>query len=111
MGHPDLVKKFGHIPKQSCDELFRTALQAAAKAKVIIEINTAGLRKPVNEIYPSIAFLKIARELKLPIAFGSDAHAPQEVGLNFKEAVALAKQAGYTEAVRLHDGKRVAYKL
>jgi histidinol-phosphatase (PHP family) len=111
MAHPDLVKKFGFIPKQNCDKLFHKALQAAAKARVIIEINTAGLRKPVKEIYPSLGFLKIAHELKLPISFGSDAHAPGEVGMNFQEGIALAKQAGYSEAVRLQNGKWVAYKL
>jgi hypothetical protein len=31
--------------------------------------------------------------------------------MNFKEAVALAKQAGYSEAVRLQGGKRISYKL
>ena len=111
MAHPDLVKKFGFIPKQTCDDLFRKALESAVKAKVIIEINTAGLRKPVQEIYPSLAFLRIARELKLPICFGSDAHAPGEVGMSFREGVALARQVGYVEAVRLQSGKWTAYKI
>ena len=111
MAHPDLVKKFGHIPQQSCEELFNEALRAASKAKIILEVNTAGLRKPVREIYPSLAFLKIACHLKIPIVFGSDAHSPQEVGMNFKDGIQLAREAGYTEAVRLQNGKRIAYRI
>ncbi|MBV9462976.1 MAG: histidinol-phosphatase HisJ family protein [Verrucomicrobiae bacterium] len=107
MAHPDLVKKFGHLPKQNCEQLFRAALEAAAKAKVAVEINTAGLRKPVKEIYPSLRFLEIAREMKIPISIGSDAHAPGEVGMNFSEAIGLAKKAGYKESVRFEGGKRM----
>jgi histidinol-phosphatase (PHP family) len=65
----------------------------------------------VKEIYPSLAFLKMARQLNLPISFGSDAHAPEEVGMNFKEGIGLAKEAGYTEAIRLQGRKRVPYKI
>jgi histidinol-phosphatase (PHP family) len=38
----------------------------------------------------------MAAQLGVPITFGSDAHAPNEVGLNFAEAVQLAHSAGYT---------------
>jgi len=34
----------------------------------------------------------------IPITFGSDAHATAEVGLNFFEAVQLARAAGYRES-------------
>ena len=40
---------------------------------------------------------QVAFELGVPITFGSDAHAPEEVGLNFSDAVDLARSVGYRE--------------
>jgi histidinol-phosphatase (PHP family) len=54
------------------------------------------LRKDCREIYPSRQILELARDTGVPITFGSDAHAPAEVGLNFGEAVELARRVGYT---------------
>jgi histidinol-phosphatase (PHP family) len=42
----------------------------------------------------------------VPITFGSDAHAPGEVGLNFEEAMILARTAGYTQCVRFEKRER-----
>ncbi len=111
LGHPDLVKKFGFVPRTPCEDLFRDALAEVARRGLAIEINTAGLRKPVKEIYPSATFLRIAREMNIPITLGSDAHAPGEVGMNFREAVALARACGYTEFARFSKRQRTLHPL
>jgi histidinol-phosphatase (PHP family) len=100
IGHADLPKKFGIRPAQDCAPLYEKFLQAVAKAGCAIELNTAGLRKDCKEIYPTRELLKIAFNKHVPITFGSDAHAPEEVGMNFPEAVALARSVGYTETLR-----------
>ena len=97
IGHVDLCKKFCFYPETDCTPLFRRFLVAARQAGVAIELNTAGLRKECREIYPSRALLELACQEAVPIAFGSDAHAPDEVGLNFREAVELARSAGYSK--------------
>lgn len=100
IGHADLPKKFGIRPQQDCTALYAKFLEAAARADVAIELNTAGLRKDCKEIYPCRDLLQIAFQKGVPITFGSDAHAPQEVGLNFAEAMELARSVGYTETCR-----------
>ncbi|MGD1085202.1 MAG: histidinol-phosphatase HisJ family protein [Verrucomicrobiota bacterium] len=100
IGHADLPKKFNIRPRQDCAPLFRPFLDAARKCDVAIELNTAGLRKDCREIYPSRQLLELAAQRKVPITFGSDAHAPGEVGLAFGEAVALARAVGYTTCRR-----------
>jgi histidinol-phosphatase (PHP family) len=100
IGHADLPKKFGIRPAQDCTLLYENFLDAAAKAGCAIELNTAGLRKECKEIYPSRELLQIAFNKHVPITFGSDAHAPAEVGMNFTEAVTLARSVGYTETLR-----------
>jgi histidinol-phosphatase (PHP family) len=106
IGHADLPKKFGIRPAQDCTPLYEKFLDAAAKANCAIELNTAGLRKECREIYPSRELLQIAFQKNVPITFGSDAHAPEEVGLNFTEAVQLARSIGYTETLRFIQRKR-----
>lgn len=96
IAHADLCKKFCFYPKQDCTPLFTKFLEAAKRHEVAMELNTAGLRKDCKEIYPSAPIVNLAKQLGVPITFASDAHAPGEVGMNFAEAVALAKSAGYT---------------
>ncbi len=102
IGHADLPKKFGIRPTQSCRPLYKQFIHAAAQAGCAIELNTAGLRKDCHEIYPCRELLKLAWRKQVPITFGSDAHAPGEVGLNFAEAVALARGVGYTDTCRFN---------
>ncbi len=97
MGHVDLVKKFGHRAQVDLTELIRQTARVFAETGVTLEINTSGLRKPVKEIYPSVEVLKIYAEARVPIVFGSDAHAPEDVGADFDKARDLALAAGYTE--------------
>jgi histidinol-phosphatase (PHP family) len=99
IGHADLPKKFGHRPKPDCTPLYVKFLNAAKKHGCAIELNTAGLRKDCKEIYPSRDLLQLAFQKGVPITFGSDAHAPEEVGMSFSEAVQLARSVGYTETL------------
>jgi histidinol-phosphatase (PHP family) len=97
IGHADLPKKFGHRPTQDCTPLYEKFLNAVRQHGCAIELNTAGLRKNCREIYPSREILQLALAKGVPITFGSDAHAPEEVGMNFSEAVQLAREVGYTD--------------
>lgn len=97
IGHADLPKKFGQRPTQDCTPLFEGFLAAAKRNACAIELNTAGLRKDCHEIYPSREMLQLAFSRGVPITFGSDAHAPAEVGMNFPDAVQLAREVGYGE--------------
>ncbi len=100
IGHADLCKKFCFYPREDCHPLFRRFTRAAATHGVAIELNTAGLRKDCREIYPSREFLSLAFADGVPITFGSDAHAPGEVGMNFDDAVELARSVGYRDYCR-----------
>jgi len=111
IGHADLCKKFCFYPKQDCAPLFTRFLQAAKRGGVAVELNTAGLRKDCKEIYPCPRIVHLAAQAGVPITFGSDAHAPGEVGMNFAEAVQLARSAGYTHYCRFTGRKREDVKI
>jgi histidinol-phosphatase (PHP family) len=111
IGHADLPKKFGHRPDRDCTQLYETFLAAAGKSGCAMELNTAGLRKDCREIYPSRRILELAFQNGVPITFGSDAHAPAEVGMNFAEAVELARAAGYQECCQFARRKCTSVKF
>jgi histidinol-phosphatase (PHP family) len=122
IGHADLPKKFGHRPTRApasagssgaadCTPLYEKFLAAVQKSGCAIELNTAGLRKDCREIYPSREILELAFQRGVPITFGSDAHAPGEVGMNFAEAVQLARSVGYQECRRFAHRKHRSVKF
>jgi len=99
VGHLDLIKVFKYLPRQDVRILAKDALKAIKKSNMVLELNAAGLRKPIGEIYPSKALLEEAFSLDIPITFASDAHSIEQVGFGYEEAVTLAKEVGYTKAV------------
>lgn len=105
LAHPDLVKKFGHRPTLDLGPYWRAVAEAAKGAGCCVEISTAGLHKPVGEIYPSLPFLRVFHEAGVPITLASDAHEPGHVGRDVEEAVRWAREAGYREVV-LFEGRK-----
>lgn len=99
MAHADLVKKFCFTPDGPVDGFYRETARALHATRVAVEVNTAGLRKPCKELYPSPAFLKELRRAGVPVTIGSDAHAPADVGAGWREAVEALREAGYRSAL------------
>jgi histidinol-phosphatase (PHP family) len=63
-------------------ELIDELLDAVARKKIAIEVNTSGYSTK-NEPYPSVALLKKAIARNIPLVAGSDAHRPEDVGRYF----------------------------
>ncbi len=111
LGHVDLCKKFCFYPARDCTPLFTRLLEAAWRHGVAMELNTAGWRKDCKELYPSPRIVKLAAQTGVAITFGSDAHAPEEVGMGLAEAVQQARQTGYTHYCRFTQRKREVVRL
>jgi histidinol-phosphatase (PHP family) len=93
LSHPDLVKIFGTRPSHAYD--YEPVVDAIAEAGVAVEVSTAGLHKPVRELYPHPDFLAACHARGVPATLASDAHAPGEVGRDFGRARELLRAAGY----------------
>jgi histidinol-phosphatase (PHP family) len=106
LGHPDLVKKFGHVPGGDLDRFYEPAVDAIAAAGCVIELNTAGWYKPCAECYPAPRFLELACSAGIPLVISSDAHEPEHVGRDFSTAITLAKAAGYQETCLFEKRRR-----
>lgn len=110
LAHPDLVKKFGHRSARA-EELYDLVVGAAAEADVAVEINTAGLRYPVGELYPAPSLLERAAAHSLAVTFGSDAHGPERIGSQFHRARAAAAAAGITHLAVYKQRQRTLVPL
>jgi histidinol-phosphatase (PHP family) len=104
VAHFDLIKKFnaGHVFFNEDEKWYKDisfeALDTISKSGSIIEINTRGVLKKLNEeFYPSKALLKRCLELKIPICLSSDAHDPKDVMAYFPEACELLQAMGFNE--------------
>ena len=111
VAHPDLVKKFGHRPPGDLRRFYEPAVVAAVAGNVAVEVSTAGLRKPVGELYPAAGFLALVHAADVPVIINSDAHAPGEVGQDFDQAVAAVRAVGYTATARFAGRQRRAVPL
>jgi histidinol-phosphatase (PHP family) len=100
MAHPDLVKVWGTdapVPEGDLRRYYEPAIEGFLDGGVAVEVSTAGLRKPVGEIYPARGFLELAVEAGLPVALSSDAHTADQLGYRYEDAVALLEQVGIGE--------------
>ncbi len=104
LAHPDLAKIFGRRPEPGvlAGMHERIAFSVAA-AGVAIEVSTAGLRKPVGELYPDAELLRACVGKGVAVTFASDAHEPGLVGADFEQALLLARSAG-CQTVAVFEG-------
>ncbi len=106
LAHPDLVKIFGdRAPMDLAEGLYAQAAETLAEARVAVEVSSAGLRRPVGELYPAPDLLEACRARDVPITLASDAHTPRLVGEGLDAAIELATGAGY-ETVTVFDGRQ-----
>jgi histidinol-phosphatase (PHP family) len=102
LSHPDLVKIFG---ERAASFDYAPVADAIAAGGVAVEVSTAGLRKPVGELYPHPEFLAACRGRGVPVTLGSDAHSPDVVGRDFDRARELMRSAGY-ETVTIFERRQ-----
>jgi len=106
LAHPDLVKVWGGatLPDGDLRRYYELAMDGIADSDVAIEVSTAGLRKPVAEVYPARAFLEMCLEAGRPVALSSDAHLPEELGYGYEHAVEWLGEVGVTE-IAVFEGR------
>lgn len=109
LAHPDLVKVWGRahpLPERDPRHFYEPAVEAIASSGIAVEVSTAGLRKPVGELYPARAFAEMCVEAGAVFALSSDAHRPSEVGFGYDRAVGLLEDLGVAEICTFAGRKR-----
>ena len=104
----DLVKVWGRarpLPDRDPRFYYEPFVEAIAETAVAVEVSTAGLRKPVGEIYPAPALAAMCVEAEAAFVLSSDAHVPGDVGYGYEEAVETMRSWGIEE-VATFEGRR-----
>ncbi|MBT2582532.1 histidinol-phosphatase HisJ [Planococcus sp. ISL-109] len=77
IGHVTLIHKFQHSHGETIDDddRIRKILRMVKEQGYELDVNSAGLSKPdCLEFYPPEPYIDYARNLGIPLVFGSDAH-------------------------------------
>ena len=100
LAHPDLVKVWGSgrpLPERDPRFHYEPAVEAIAASGIAVEVSTAGLRKPVGELYPAPAFAAMCVDAGAAFSLSSDAHVPEHVGWEYAAAVETMRGWGIGE--------------
>jgi len=106
LGHADLIKIFGYFPDRDIAAMLEETVDIVAESGIVVDVNAAGLRKPVGEIYPSRQLLEMFHRRGVPIILSSDAHAPDQVALGYGKSLKIVHDVGYREVVTFKDRVR-----
>ena len=90
LAHPDLIKYWGDPGRRPEGDLrffYEPAIEAIAETGVAVEISTAGVRKPVGELYPADAFVEMCVDAGAAFSLSSDAHGPEHIGYEYEPTV------------------------
>jgi histidinol-phosphatase (PHP family) len=110
LAHLDVIKVTGRRPAESAarDERLVAAL---ARAGLVVEVSSAGWRKPAGEPYPSPDLVARLHEAGVALTTASDAHVPKLIGDRFTDLAAMLRAVGVTELTTFdrRSPRRVAF--
>ena len=73
---------------------------------LVIELSTAGWRKPVNELYPGDRIIELAIEKGIPFTIASDAHSHAQLGDSYPRLAQKLAPFGIRHICIFHKHKR-----
>lgn len=100
LAHPDLVKYWGRArprPERDVRFHYEPAVEAIAESEIAVEVSTAGLRKPVAELYPAAEFAEMCVDVGAAFSLSSDAHLPEHIGYEYEPTVKTMRGWGIDE--------------
>lgn len=98
IAHLDVYKRYGlaaygDVLKDAYKPFLPALFDKMKAHDLALEVNTSGIRHGIGEYYPSVAILNEARRADVFVAgLGSDAHAPDQLALDFDSAVDLVPE-------------------
>jgi len=103
IGHIDLPKLYVPMPKPLLEldtskhflaRRMRVLLEMVSEYNLALDVNLAGIRKGCG-IYPDKSIVSRAKDLNIPIAIGTDAHALKDLAKDYQLGLDYALENGY----------------
>jgi len=111
LSHLDLIKIHGHRPCGDVRPIINETLDFIRSRDLVIELSTAGWRKPVDELYPSDGIIKLAIEKGISFTTASDAHSHVQLAENFDRLARKMSILGLREVCIYEKHKREMQQL
>jgi histidinol-phosphatase (PHP family) len=111
LAHLDLIKIHGHRPTADIRTLVNETLEFIHGRNLVIELSTAGWRKPVKELYPSDSIIELSMEKGIPFTTASDAHSHVQLGENFANLAHKMAEMGIRQVCIFEKHKRADVPL
>lgn len=111
LSHLDLIKIHGHRPCGDVQSIVNETLDFIRERDLAIELSTAGWRKPVDELYPSDAIIKLAIKKGIAFTTSSDAHSHVQLAEHFDRLAKKMSILGVAEVCVYEKHKRQAVTL
>jgi histidinol-phosphatase (PHP family) len=104
LAHPDLIKVAGYMATAP-QECFDRLAEAARNSGMAAECSSAGLRKPVEEIYPARPLMDRFAAAGVPFTTASDAHRAEHVADHSSELRELLSESGI-DSLQAYDRRK-----
>ncbi len=111
VGHFDIIRK--GFPDARISDLYLPrvitaageALETVRECQSILDINTGSYRKGALFPYPAPIFVRLARDMGIPVCFGDDSHAAAHVGDGIEQARQYLLSMGIDRITTLERGR------
>jgi histidinol-phosphatase (PHP family) len=97
MAHLDLIKIFNFFPTEDMTDVYDETLSVIKDRDISIEISTAGIRKPIGEIYPSKEIVQMAKDKGISFTIAGDAHTANDLCHNYDKLEVFLKEMNIDE--------------
>lgn len=111
LGHLDVIKVFGHRTEPGTETrlaaVYDRVVDKVVASGIVVEMSTAGLRKPVGELYPGPDLMERLVTAGVPMLINSDAHHPSQVGEFYQEGLAYLEEYGIDQLTLFTNRERI----
>lgn len=112
VGHFDLIRLKSSAPDASLPSVADGAVWARCMRNLaavkayggLLEVNSAGLRKGLRDVYPGRDVLRAWRNMDGDVVLSDDSHGVAQVGACYEGAVAACERAGFRQVCFLEGG-------
>lgn len=105
VAHLDIVKKFGFKSSQEPLKLVESILESVKRLGMAVEVNSAGLRHPIQELYPSSNIVDMLVDFQVPVTMATDAHKPEDISAGLELIIELIKAKNLPLAIPINGLK------
>jgi histidinol-phosphatase (PHP family) len=109
LAHLDVIKVAGHQAPR-LEEHEARLVAGLSGADVVVELSSAGLRKPVGDTHPSGRLLDALVDVGIGLTTASDGHAVDQIGLGFEVLTEVLDTRGIDQLTTFRRREKLSHR-